>query len=250
MTLERPALKRRAREIMALSNPKILSVGLLYVLLTAVVSYLGARVLGVNMSQSEIQHYLNFVAEGNYELAVRYAEQMIPPAGAYAIHALLSLAMRVVGAGFLIFVLNSVRRSAPCRANLLDGFGFWWKILAVELLRDLLVGLGTLLLVVPGVVAHYRYSQASFLLIDDPTRSPIQCLRESAMLMAGRKLELLSLDLSLVGWYLLGSTGMLGFMAYAFRVWTVPYTATVKALFFESLLGRDIFRDPEISAEV
>ena len=238
MPQDRNALKSRAREVIATSNPRVLTVGLAYLVLTVVLSTLGARVMSVNISESEAMNYLNYAMNGNYEYALRYAETMTPPPTAYAINALLMYVAAIVGAGFTIFLLNTLRNRQPCFANLLDGFGFWWKLLILDLLQSLLIGLWSLLLIVPGVMAHYRYAQALYILIDDPTKSPVQCLRESKSMMNGHKMELFKLDLSFLGWYLLE---MIPYVGYAVQVWTVPYVGMTKALYYETLLGSNVW---------
>jgi uncharacterized membrane protein len=238
MPQDRNALKSRAREVIATSNPRVLTVGRVYLVLTVVLSTLGARVMSVNISESEAMNYLNYAMNGNYEYALRYAETMTPPPTAYAINALLMYVAAIVGAGFTIFLLNTLRNRQPCFANLLDGFGFWWKLLILDLLQSLLIGLWSLLLIVPGVMAHYRYAQALYILIDDPTKSPVRCLRESKAMMNGHKMELFKLDLSFLGWYLLE---MIPYVGYAVQVWSVPYVGMTKALYYETLLGSNVW---------
>lgn len=238
MSLDRPALKRRAVEVMAASNPRVLLVGLVYLVLAAVVEWLGSRVMSVNISQSEAMNYLNYAMEGNYDYAMKYLDSMQPPASAYGIEAMLTIVMSVVTAGFLIFLLNTVRQTAPAYANLLDGFGCFFRIVVLNLLIALFVFLWSLLLFVPGIVAWYRYSQAIYILLDDPTKSPLRCIRESKELMKGHKGELFQLDLSFLGWYVLSRFPIFGF---AVRVWSTPYIATVKTLFYERLLGKNVY---------
>lgn len=238
MPLDRSALKSRAREVIATSNPRVLTVGLVYLLIGVVLNTLGARVMSVNISESEAMNYLRYASNGNYEYALRYAETMTPPPAAYAINLLLMIISTIVGAGFVIFLLNTLRNREPCFGNLMDGFGIWWKVLLLYLLESLLVGLWSLLLFVPGVIAHYRYAQALYILIDDPTKSPVQCLRESRLMMAGHKGELFRLDLSFLGWYVLG---LIPYVGYAVQVWSVPYIGMTKALYYETLTGSNVW---------
>ena len=238
MPLDRSALKARAKEVIATSNPRVVTVGVVFLVISIVLSALGSRVMSVNISQSEAMNYMRYAADGNYEYALKYAETMQPPAAAYAINLLLSLLSGVVEVGFLIFLLNTLRNRQPCYGNLLDGFSFWWKIILLNLLRGLTVGFLSLLFAVPGIIAHYRYSQAMYILIDDPTKSPVQCLRESAVLMKGRKRELFRLDLSLLGWYFLG---LIPYVGYGVQVWSVPYIGMVKALYYEQLMGSNVW---------
>ena len=247
MALDRLTIKQKAKEVIAASNPRVITVGMLYLLLTVLVAWLGQRVLSVNVSESEAMNYLKYYYEGNYEYALQYLDGMMPPVSANVIHALLTVTMWVVHAGFLVFLLNTVRRHSPAVGNLLDGFGFFPKVIVLNLLEAVLVFLWSLLLFVPGVVAHYSYSQAMYLLIDDPTKSPVQCLRESRRMMDGHKMELFELDLSFLGWYLLSLFPALG---YAVRIWTTPYIGTTKTLYFEYLLDQTGMRRPAGSAQM
>ena len=236
--MDNSAIKSRAREVIATSNPRVVTVGLVYLMLSLVLSGLGARVMSVNISESEAMNYLRYAADGNYTYALQYAERMQPPPAAYAIQALLSLVSGVIGAGFIIFLLNTIRDRKPCYANLLDGFGFWWRIILLNILQSLIVGFLSLLLVIPGIIAHYRYSQAIYILIDDPKKSSLQCLRESGAMMKGHKQELFRLDLSLIGWLLLGMIPYLGYLA---EIWTVPYIGMVRVLYYEKLIGGNVW---------
>ncbi len=238
MPLDSSALKSRAREVIAGSRPHVVTVGLVYLVILLVLSTLGSRVLSVNISENEAMNYMTYAANGNYESALQYAAQMQPPAAAYAINVMLMLVSCVVDAGFVLFLLNTVRNRQPCYGNLLDGFGLWPRIVLLELMEGLLVGLWSLLLFVPGVIAPYRYSQAIYILLDDPSKSPVRCLRESKAMMAGHKKDLFLLDLSFIGWYLLGAIPYFG---YAARVWSVPYIAMVKTLYYEGLCGRNVW---------
>lgn len=92
-----------------------------------------------------------------------------------------------------------------------------WKLVGMSLLRSLLVGLWSLLLVIPGIIAGYRYSMADYLLINHPEMGAVEALRRSKELMRGNKMAAFSLDWSFLGWALLtfivsAAAGRLGFM--------------------------------------
>lgn len=228
MQLDPSTLKRSAVETLRTSQPKVLNVGLVFLLFTLVISYLSSAALGINYSMSYAEEYLNHFMNGNYDYAMSYLEAMAPPRSAYGIDLLLKLALSVVRAGFVIFLLNSVRKSGACYGNLLDGFGFAWKVV----LLNILVAVVSVLWLLLFPVAHYRYSQAIYILVDDPSKSPTRCMRESARMMSGHKMELFTLDLSLIGWYIAAALPMIG---YAVKVWSFPYVGTVKTHYYESL---------------
>ena len=92
-----------------------------------------------------------------------------------------------------------------------------WTLVGMSLLRSLLVGLWSLLLVIPGIIAGYRYSMADYLLINHPEMGAVEALRRSKELMRGNKMAAFSLDWSFLGWALLtfivsAAAGRLGFM--------------------------------------
>lgn len=236
MTLDRRALKLRAKDTIRNSKPSIITVSLIYLLLGIIINMLSARLMGLNVSQSELASYTNYAMDGNYDAALNMISRMQPPGGAHLIDLLLSMLRVVVQAGFIIFLLNTIRAAEPCFGNLLDGFGFFWKIILLNFLISLFVALWCMLLFIPGIIAAYRYSQAVYILVDDPSKSPMQCIRESKAMMRGHKMELFKLQMSFLGWYLLAALPTLG---YAAQVWTIPYTATTYALYYERLAYGD-----------
>ena len=235
MSLNRAALKSDAKIIIKNSKPSVLTVSLLYLMLSIIVGTLSSRILYGGISDAALLQYYDFVAEGDYDYALSYLSSYMPGTAARIIDFVLTLVSYIVGAGYVLFLLNTIRRNAPCVGNLLDGFGFAFKIIFLNILEGLLIGLWSLLLVVPGVIAAYRYSMALYILVDDPTKSPLQCISESKQLMSGHKMELFILDLSFIGWRIFSSLPVIG---YAVRVWSLPYISTVKALYYDRLAGQ------------
>lgn len=77
------------------------------------------------------------------------------------------------------------------------------RALAMNLARLALILAQTLLLIVPGVLAAYRYAMADYLLATHSDLGPIEALRRSSSRMNGHRLELFKLQLSFLGWALL-----------------------------------------------
>lgn len=243
MELNRQQLKARALGIMSTSVPKVTHVGLIYLLLSVVVSTLSMRLVGINLTNEDLMTYTQYVMEGNFDYALAFLGSIeAPSAASYLIDMLLQLCMWIVGTGFIVFLLNTIRKAAPCFGNLLDGFGFFWRIIALNLLEAIFVGLWSLLLFFPGIIAAYRYRMAIYLLIDHPEMSVMACLRESKRIMKGRKWELFVLDISFIGWELLASMPIIGYLVQFF---TLPYISMTKALYYEQAGGRGIAHGPE-----
>lgn len=89
----------------------------------------------------------------------------------------------------------------------LDGFKDPFGMLGLMFRQGLQIFLWTLLLVVPGIVAAYRYRNAWFVKADHPDWSAGACLRESGRLMRGRKGRAFLFDLSYWKWMLVMFAG-------------------------------------------
>ena len=79
----------------------------------------------------------------------------------------------------------------------------FWKALVMNIVRTILVGLQMFLLIVPGIIAGFRYSMADYLLAQNPELGPIEALRESRVRMRGNKFPWFCLRTSFFGWLLL-----------------------------------------------
>lgn len=232
MELNRPLLKQQAKGLIGVGQPSALAAGAIYVALGALMAFLSARLVGVTYETAE--RILYYYKEENFEAVVRLVESTRPSAAAWGINLLLQLTMMVVGAGFTIFVLNTVRGTLPVLGNLLDGFAILGRVLLLELVTVVLVTLWSLLLIVPGIIASYRYSMALYILIDHPEMGVMDCIRESKRITQGHKGELFVLDLSFLGWNLLASAPYVGYLV---SVWVTPYIALTHALYYERLSG-------------
>jgi len=223
MYFDRPAMKREASQYVLRAKPSVILVSLVYIALS---------VLLMKLVHSELDRYYALIQSGDYEYAMQYLQQ-ISPSPRWLINLVLYVMMDIVGAGYIIFLLNTARASGACFGNLLDGFSFFLKIIALNLLEGLFIGLWSLLLIVPGIVAQYRYSMAIYLLCDHPEMSPLACIRESKRLMSGHKAELFVLDLSFLGWALLELIPLIGWLV---QIWTVPYINMTRVLYYEWLI--------------
>ena len=230
MIIDRTAAKLQAKQLIRESQPSMLTAALLYTLLTALIGWLSLRLTGVDTNT--MNEMLQLASEGNSEAVMELMTKATPSAGASLIDSLLRLAMAVVGVGFSLFVMNSVRRSQPAIGNLLDGFGMFPRVLFLIILQIVLIFLWSLLLVIPGIIAAYRYSFAVYVMIDHPEMSAMDCLRESKRLTTGYKRQLFLLDLSFIFWFLLTMIPIIGYIA---QVYVTPYMESARVLYYEQI---------------
>lgn len=100
-------------------------------------------------------------------------------------------------------VCRAVLDGEKPRVGMLFPRGIYWKAVGLKLLSTLLVYLWSLLLVIPGIIASYRYAMAEYFLMQDPSLSPFEAINRSKAYMRGNKMRMFTLELSFIGWSLL-----------------------------------------------
>ena len=84
------------------------------------------------------------------------------------------------------------------------GGGHYLNVMKTMFLRGLFESLWTLLLVIPGIYKHYEYYMIPYLLADNPELEWHEAFQLSKEMMDGNKFHTVVLELSFIGWYLLG----------------------------------------------
>ncbi len=146
-----------------------------------------------------------------------------------------SLFSSILQVGYTSTCLKVARGYDVKFSDLFDGFGYGFKIILLQLLMGLIVGLGMIFFFIPGIILSLAYSQAFYILIDDPDISVIEALRRSRQLMNGNKMDFFVFNLSYIGWYLLSSFFILG------DLWVQPYVGVGSALYYDHITGKQIF---------
>lgn len=106
----------------------------------------------------------------------------------------------------------------PEAKDAFSGFDDFWSAFKVTFLVGLFTFLWSLLLVVPGIIKSYSYSMSKYILAENKGKPALECISESKAMTDGYKMELFVLDLSFIGWALLGAITF--GIAY---IWILPY---------------------------
>jgi len=114
--------------------------------------------------------------------------------------------------------------------DLFTEFNNFWSAFKVSFLTGLFTFLWSLLLIIPGIVKAYAYSQAMYILAENPEIGAREALKRSEEMMQGHKMDLFVLNLSFIGWYLLGAITF--GIAY---IWVIPYVQATMANFYNEL---------------
>ena len=133
--------------------------------------------------------------------------------------------------GYLLFCLKvSNRDSSMAYSDLFLGIRYIFKVLGLSIMIIIFSLLWTLLLIIPGIIASFRYSQAVFILAENPDKGILQCIRESKEMMRNHKFEYFVLDLSFLLWILL----MIVTFGLA-SIYVNPYMTITKANYYNAI---------------
>jgi uncharacterized membrane protein len=141
---------------------------------------------------------------------------------------LLSGAFAVGFCSYYLVIAQDAQTRLEC---LFTGFKRFWSAFGVYFLTGLFVFLWALLLIIPGIIALFRYAMAFFIVADDEDVGPLEAIRRSKEMMKGNKWKFFCLHWRFFGWALLAVcfTCGIGFL------WLVPYMQTTFAKFYEDV---------------
>ena len=104
------------------------------------------------------------------------------------------------------FSISTLEQRNAGFEELFAGFkrGRYMNIVKTQFLRGLYEFLWSLLLIIPGIVKHYEYYMVPYLLAEYPSMDRKEIFRRSKTMMEGNKLDTWILEMSFIGWLLLG----------------------------------------------
>ena len=102
------------------------------------------------------------------------------------------------------------------------------------LMESIFIGLWSMLFVVPGIIKAYSYAMSFYIKVDHPEYDWQACMNASKTMMRGHKGELFVLDLSFIGWMIVGSLALgIG------TLWVAPYMECTRANFYACLCAQN-----------
>lgn len=134
------------------------------------------------------------------------------------VYVLTTLLTTVLGAGFSLYCMAVRRGERAEYLTLFDGFSFVGKLIALTVVEGVFITLWSMLFVVPGIVAAYRYRFALYNLYENPGIGVIEALDMSKRQTWGYKSQLFALDWSYFGWIMLASLPMLVMLFLLYRL--------------------------------
>lgn len=110
----------------------------------------------------------------------------------------------------------------------------FWNIFKCLFITGLKNILWYFLLIIPGIIKSYEYGMVSYLLTAETNLTSSEAIEKSRKLTDGHKWDMFVLDLSFIGWYLLGA------LLFGIGVFFVtPYYEATRARLYNVLSGND-----------
>ena len=143
--------------------------------------------------------------------------------------------------GIAIFALKLSNNEKAEISDIFEGFKNFVQALVTYLLMVAIVILGFILLIVPGIILAFGFSQAMFILAEEPEMRPADILRKSWEMMKGHKMDYFILSLRFFPWAILCVFTLgIGFL------WLLPYMYTTFANYYKELRGDREFGEDDI----
>ena len=195
------------------------------VLAALIAAILGGLVTGVGMNFE-----LNIDERVVQNMSTAFKQLLAYLAGFGSV---LGLAQIIIGGvvrqGYCQFLLKQYDKQNPEMNDLFSQFHRFGDGFCLALLQGLYIVLWTMLFIIPGIIAGYRYAMAPFVLLENPDMTASEAIEASKQMMDGHKMDLFLLDLSFIGWELLCVLSLgIGYL------WLRPYRNAAYAAFFRS----------------
>ena len=154
----------------------------------------------------------------------------------------LLLALVIGGAvqmGWAHFNTKLIKGQEVRFGDLFSQFHRLWTCICMYFVMGFFILLWSLLFIIPGIIAAYRYAMVPYLMAEFPDLGVMDAMQESKRLMQGNKWRLFCLELSFFGWMLLAAVTVIG------SLWVTPYIQAAVAAFYMDVTGRGPHPNPE-----
>lgn len=232
--IDRHPIKARAKEILLKEQhiPNVFLVSLIYVVIIIILN-----VIRVYLSDFPTSDELYVIIYDSIE------NSTVPNLGRFfsvrsSIFSTISTILNaLISLGFTLYTLKISRGQSGSFWTLFEGFEYFIKFLIMCILIGISVGLASILFIVPGIILTLMFSQAEFIMLDNPGLGAVGCMKESARIIKGHKREYFVLCLSLLGWYLFAGLceTFIPYVGALANIWVFPYTGLIYAQYYDAL---------------
>ncbi len=146
------------------------------------------------------------------------------------INLLLNILFNIVNVAYLKYILNFVRTGKFEFNDIIDCIkSKWINILGVSVIEYLVISVGFILFIIPGIILALGLTMSSLIVIDTDL-GPVESIKKSWEMMKGYKWNYFVFILSFLGWILL-TPFTLGLLF----IWLIPYMTVAEIIYYERL---------------
>ncbi len=200
--MNRALLKQDAKDAMKAANPH----PVLTTLVFWAIQLAAQIILGIVSSICGFTTYFFLQPSAPACMKTVHFLNYAPSIGAFLIYLVVAIVIGLligtVQFGYYAYSLKVFKHEEAGISELLAYFPMLLKIFGLSLWMGLFIMLWSCLCYIPGIIAALRYSQAFYILAEDPNKGIRQCVNESKELMSGHLWEYFVLQLFIL-WYLL-----------------------------------------------
>ncbi len=224
MVLDRASLKRESKTLLktAQVNPYLFTLVLLAIMF--VINGISDYV------QMDDEFAYTYSLQFNMDLSFLALHRTFPAFAVWFVSIVCTLLGVVLNASAYLYHLGIRRGEEMPFVTLFDGFSFAGKIILLYVVQVIFISLWTLLFVIPGIVAAYRYRFAVLNLCENPEIGIMEAIKMSKAQTLGFKWQLFVLDLSFIGWNIL-----VGLTLGILDIWVSPYRVQANIAFFQEI---------------
>lgn len=258
MYWERKVLKSRAKNVLRYSYWTVFLVMLLFSIATAMFGFSNPFEISVDVDTGlQILSPVDKIYNSLITISPQLYNIM---QSVYPIIVSVVVVSLVISIGVTIFLLNPISvginrylyynsKSKAKAGTVFSVFSkHYIKTVAVTLTVDLIIIIGYLLFVIPGIILSYALRMVPYIIAENPNIPLGRALELSYNMTNGQKLDMFILDLSFLGWIMLGAL-CLGVGVY----FVLPYVQATEAELYGALRLRaareNLCTPSEIAAE-
>lgn len=127
--------------------------------------------------------------------------------------------------GLLIYIFKIIKNKKYSIQDIFNPYSNFFRIFALFFITGLLITLGTLLLIIPGILIAIRLNFAPYVMADGE-KDPIECIKKSYKLIEGYRWDYIKFAFSFIGWFLISIVAFW---------YSIPYILVCDILYYEEL---------------
>lgn len=137
--------------------------------------------------------------------------------------------------GLYIFTLAFLNEESLEFKKIFSGFKFYFKALFASVIYLVVVLIGFVLFIIPGIVFAMMFSQVYFIIADNPEVGVIEAFKQSKAMMHGYKWQFFKLSLRYAFYFLLGI-----FTLFIWWLWLIPQNYISFGLFYKNISKKEL----------